>query len=151
MADYVALKAEIAKLAYAGLGDQETADAVMAATLSPDRMVPSVEVGRLWARQGVLAAAREAGNRGANAAARQLGWRVLDIVEKDVLGELDTRNAGDRAAFEALLDLMVASTAPQIMTAAQRTATVALIAKARSGREVFGVLTAVDIVNARAS
>lgn len=118
MVDYVALKAEIAKPAYAGLGDQETADAVMAATLSPDRMVPSVDVGRLWARQGVLAAARD---------------------------------AGDRAAFEALLDLMVASTAPQIMTAAQRTATVALIAKARSGRDVFGVLTAVDIVNARAS
>lgn len=151
MADLVALKAEIAKPAYAGLSDAEIAEAVMAAILTPDRMVPSVEIGRLWARQGVLAAAREAGNRGGNATARQLGWRVLDIVEKDVLGELDTRDAADRAAFQALLDLMVASTAPQIMTAAQRDATVALIAKPRRGVEVFGFLTAVDVVNARAS
>lgn len=96
MPDYAALKIEIAKPAYAGLSDAETAEAVMAATLTPDRMVPSAEVARLWARRGVLANAREAGNRGANAAARTLGWRVLDIVEADVLGELtavDIQNA----------------------------------------------------------
>lgn len=149
MVDYAALKVEIARPVYARMSDAEIAAAVLTALVGAQRMVPSVEVGRLWAQQGVLAAAREAGNRGANAAARQLGWRVLDIVEKDVLGELDTRNAGDRAAFETLLDLMVASTAPQIMTAAQRNATMALITKPRRGQEVFGYIDENDIAIAR--
>lgn len=149
MVDYVALKAELAKPAYAGLSNADAAVAVMAETVAADRKVPSLEVGQLWARQGVLANAREAGNRGANAAARALGWRVLDIVEKDVLGDLDTRNATDRAAFEALLDQMVASTAPQIMTAAQKTSTVALIAKPRLGVEVFGRIDENDVAIAR--
>lgn len=148
MPDYAALKIEIAKPAYAGLSDAETAEAVMAATLTPDRMVPSAEVARLWARRGVLANAREAGNRGANAAARTLGWRVLDIVEADVLGELDTRSTSDRTEFQAFMDQMVTFS---IMSAADRTATVALIKKARTGRDVFGELTAVDIQNARVS
>lgn len=149
MVDYVALKAALAGPAYAGLSDAAAAVAVMAATVAADRMVPSIEVGQLWARQGVLANAREAGNRGANAAARTLGWRVLDIVEKDVLGDLDTRNAGDRAQFMALLDAMVAATAPVIMTAAQRDATIALITKPRLGVEVFGRIDENDVAIAR--
>jgi hypothetical protein len=104
-------------------------------------------VARLWARRGVLANAREAGNRAGTPAARALGWRVLDVVEHDVMGDLDTADATDRTEFGAFLDTLVSAA---IMSAADRTATVALINKPRTGREVFGELNSDDIANARA-
>jgi hypothetical protein len=146
MVDLVALRAELDKPAYAGLDDAAAAVAVMAAMVSVNRAVPSAEVARLWARVGALANAREAGNRAASAPARLLGWRVLDIVEHDVMGELDTTDLTDRTEFLAFLDQMVSSS---IMTAANRTATIALITKPRTGREVFGSLDSNDIAAAR--
>lgn len=147
MVDYVALRAELDKPAYAGLSNAAAAVAVMAATVAADRRLPSDEVARFWARRGILANARDAGERGANSAARVLGWRVLDVVSFDVLGELDTRDATDRAEFGAMLDSMVTAS---IMTAAQRTATLALINKPRTGLEVFGAIDENDVLIARA-
>ena len=147
MADLVALAAELAKPAYAGLDDAAAAGAVMQASITTDRRVPSAEVARLWARRGVLAKSREAGERGGTAGARELGWRVLDIVSFDVLGDLDTTNADDKSEFSAMLNAMVNAS---LMTADVRTETVALINKPRTGREVFGNLDASDIANARA-
>jgi stage III sporulation protein SpoIIIAA len=148
MVDYAALKAEIAKPSYEKMDDAETAVAVMKATVAIDRRVPSAEVARLWARRGVLANAREAGNRGASVAVRVLGWRVLDVVERDVLGDLDTADATDRSEFSAFLNQMVTAS---IMGDADRTATIALIQKPRTGLEVFGPLDENDIKIARAS
>lgn len=147
MVDLVALRAELDKPAYTALGNAEAAVAVMAATLSADRRVPSAEVARLWARRGVLANAREAGERGANAAARALGWRVIDIVQFDVMSDLDTANSTDRGEFDTFLGMMVSAS---IMSAGDRSATVALISKPRAGREVFGVLDENDVAAARA-
>ena len=147
MADLVALAAELAKPAYAGLDDAAAAVAVMAASITTDRRVPSAEVARLWARRGVLANAREAGERGVNAGARTLGWRVLDIVTFDVLGELDTANADDQTEFRAILNAMVNAS---LMTSDIRAETVALITKPRTGRDVFGSLDSNDIARARA-
>jgi hypothetical protein len=147
MVDYVALAAELTKSAYTGLDDAAAAVAVMAASVTTDRRVPSAEVARRWARRGVLAKAREAGENGGTAGARELGWRVLDIVTFDVLGELDTASADDQTEFRAILNAMVNAS---LMTADVRTETVALISKPRTGREVFGNLDASDIANARA-
>ena len=141
-----ALAAELAKPAYAALDDAAAAVAVMDAFVTLDRRVPSAEIARLWARRGVLANAREAGNRGSAAGSRVLGWRVLDVVEHDVMGDLDTTDATDRTEFGAFLDQMVTAS---IMTAETRTATVALIKKPRLGREVFGSLDSNDIAAAR--
>jgi hypothetical protein len=146
MVDLVALRAELDKPAYAGLDDAAAAVAVMKATITTDRRVPSAEVARLWARRGVLANAREAGNRAAATGPRLLGWRVLDVVEHDVLGDLDTADATDRTEFAAFLNQLVTAT---IMTADDRTATIALIQKPRTGLEVFGTLDSSDIANAR--
>lgn len=147
MPDLAALRAELDKPAYAGLSHAQAAVAVMAATVSANRQLPSAEVARFWARRGVLANAREAGERDANPAARTLGWRVLDVVSFDVLGELDTRDAADRADFSTLMDSMVTA---GIMTGPIRAATIALISKPRLGREVFGVIDENDIAQARA-
>jgi hypothetical protein len=146
MIDLVALRVELDKPAYTGLDDAAAAVAVMAATITTDRRVPSAEVARLWARRGVLANAREAGNRAAATGPRLLGWRVLDVVEHDVLGDLDTADATDRTEFAAFLNQLVTAT---IMTADDRTATIALIQKPRTGRDVFGTLDSSDIANAR--
>jgi len=148
MVDLVALRAELDKPAYAGLDDAAAAVAVMKATVTTDRRVPSAEVARLWARRGVLANAREAGNRGSAAGARVLGWRVLDAVEHDVMGDLDTADANDRAEFAAFLNQLVTA---GIMGAADRDATIALIQKPRTGREVFGSLDSNDVANARSA
>lgn len=147
-ATLAALKAEIALPAYAGLNNAQIAVAVMKAAVALDRRVPSAEVARLWARRGVLANAREAGNRGGAANLRVLGWRVLDVVEHDVLGDLDTTSSTDRTEFSALLNQMVTAS---IMSDADRTATISLIQKPRTGLEVFGTLDENDIANARAS
>lgn len=147
MLDLAALRAELDKPAYTGLSNAEAAAAVMRATITTDRQVPSAEVARLWAQRGVLANAREAGERGANASVRSLGWRVLDMVNFDVLAELNTGNTADKATFFAMLDAMVTG---GLMTAQNRTDTIALITKPRTGREVFGAIDENDVAAARA-
>jgi len=146
MIDLVALRVELDKPAYTGLDDAAAAVAVMDALVSADRRVPSAEVARLWARRGVLANAREAGNRGSATGPRVLGWRVLDVVEHDVMGDLDTTNPTHRTEFAAFLDQLVTA---GIMVADDKTATIALITKPRTGREVFGSLDSNDIAAAR--
>jgi hypothetical protein len=148
VADYVALAAELTKPAYAGLDDAAAAVAVMSASVTTDRRVPSAEVARLWARRGVLAKAREAGENGGTAGARELGWRVLDIVTFDVLGDLDTTDADDKAEFSTMLNAMVNAS---LMTADVRTETVALITRAVSPASLIGwpVVTEHDVARAR--
>lgn len=147
MVNYIALRTELNKPAYAGLSNVDAAVAVMTASVTIDRQVPSTEIARFWARRGILANAREAGERGANAAVRILGWRVLDIVSFDVLGELDTGSTTDKTEFITFLDNMVTAS---IMTAPQRAATLALINKPRTGLEVFGIINEDDVAQARA-
>jgi len=147
MVDLVALRAELNKPAYTGLSNAAAALAVMAASITTDRTVPSAEVARLWAWRGILAKAREAGERGANATARETGWRVLDVVQFDAMAQINTADPTDKTAFQAMLDAMVTAT---IMTAPQRTETIALITKPRTGREVFGAIDENDVAQARA-
>lgn len=149
MVDLVALKAEIAKPAYAGLTDAAVAVAVMAAEIVADRLVAGPEMGRLWARRGVLGAARERSQNGAlTAAQRARAWTAIEMIERDGFADLDPTKSAQRTALVNFLDQLVADT---IMTEADKTATLALINQPRLGREVFGTLDASDIVNARAA
>ena len=144
-----ALKAEIAKPAYAGLADAAIAVAVMAAQIVADRLVAGPEIGRLWARRGVLGAAREQAQRAAlTPAQRALAWTAIEMVDRDGFADLDPTKEAQRTALVNFLDSLVAA---NIMSAGDRTATLALINQARPGREVFGALDENDIKNARAS
>jgi hypothetical protein len=147
MVNLVALRAELDKPAYNGLSNAAAAVAVMAAVITTDRTVPSAEVARLWAWRGILAKAREAGERGASASARELGWRVLDTVAFDALAQINTAVTADKTAFTVVLDTMVTA---GLMTAGQRTETLDLVIKARTGREVFGAIDENDVARARA-
>jgi hypothetical protein len=147
MVDLVALRAELDLPAYNGLSNAAAALAVMAASITTDRTVPSAEVARLWAWRGILAKAREAGERGGSAGARETGWRVLDIVSFDAMAQIDTANSADKTAFQAMLDAMVTAS---IMTAPQRTETIALVNSPRTGLQVFGQIDENDVARARA-
>lgn len=149
MVDLVALKEEVRKPAYAGLTDAAVAVAVMATEIVADRLVAGPEIGRLWARRGVLGVARERSQRGTlTAAQRALAWTAIEMIERDGFADLDPTRPAQRTALVNFLDSLVADT---IMTAADRTATLARINQPRMGREVFGTIDASDIANARAA
>lgn len=149
MVDYAALKIEIAKPVYSGLTDAQVAIAVMAASIVADRLVLGQEIGRLWARRGVLGAARERAFRGSlTPAQRALAWTAIEMVDRDGFADLDPTKLAQRNALIAFLDSLVADT---IMSAGDKTATLALINQERTGREVFGNIDESDIINARAS
>lgn len=149
MVDLVALKAEIAKPAYAGLTDAQIAVAVMAAEIVADRTVAGLEIGQLWARRGVLGAAHERSQRGnLQASQRALAYTAIEMIDRDGFSGLDPTKPAQRTALVNFFDSLVADT---IMSEADKTATLALINQPRLGREVFGNIDASDIANARAA
>ena len=148
MVDLVALRAELDKPAYANLSNADAAVAVMAASITTERVVGGAEIGRMWARRDVLGAARERSQRAAlTPAQRATAWTAIEMVDRDGFAGLDPTMPAQRTALVALLDRFVTDT---IMTAADRTATLALLSQARPGREVFGSLDENDVARARA-
>lgn len=148
MVDLAALRAELDKPAYAGLSNTAAAVAVMAAQITGELSVGGADIGKLWARRGVLGAARERANRAAlTAPQRGLAWTAIEMVAQDGFSGLDPNSPAQRAALVALLDSFVADA---IMTAGDKAATLALLSRTRTGREVFGVLDENDIARARA-
>lgn len=148
MIDLVALRAELNKPAYAGLSNAAAAVAVMAAQITGELAVGGADIGKLWARRGVLGAARERASRAAlTPAQRALAWTAVEMVAQDGFSGLDPNSPAQRAALVALLDSFVTDT---IMTAGDRAATLALLSRTRAGREVFGAIDESDVANARA-
>lgn len=148
MADLVALRAELDKPAYSGLDNAAAAVAVMGAQIAGELAVSGADIGKLWARRGVLGAAHERANRAAlTPAQRANAWTAVKMVERDGFSGLDPTIPAQRASLVSMLDIFVADT---IMTAGDRTATLALLSRTRTGREVFGILDENDIARARA-
>lgn len=155
MADYRTLKAELALPAYAGLSDAAAADALNA-PIAAERALQSVDLAALWARPrqaqawtSVLGRARLAADKAANSdALRGRGATVLALIEHNGLGEFNPAAATQRDALLAFLDQLVLDA---IMTAAERTATIAALAVATSAAERIGwpPVTAADVAHAR--
>ena len=148
MVDLVALRAELDKPAYTALGNAEAAAAVMTAQITGEIVTSGASMGQLWARRGILAVARERANRAAlTVPQRTTGWEAITMIEQDGFSGLDPTQPAQRAALVAFLDRLVTDT---IMTAADKTATLALLNRTRTGREVFGSLDENDVAAARA-
>lgn len=123
--DYAALKAEIAKPAYAAMTDAQIVATLNSTQTSSEEAVNGSTVGALWARRGVLGAARERANRAAlTPAQRTAAWNVIEMVERDGFSGLDPSNPTLRAALVNFLDSLVTET---IMTAGDKAATLALL------------------------
>jgi len=148
MVDLSLLRTELDKPAYVGLSNADAAAAVMVAVIAADRVVPTAEIGRLWARRGVTATARTRANTTAlTVAQRTAAWKATEILDRDGFADLDPRDTAQRAAMVALFDDLIANA---VMTEADKTATIALINKTRTGREVFGQIDENDVAQARA-
>lgn len=151
MTDYPALKAEIAKPAYAGMTDAQIAAAMNTMTVASEAAVSGGDVGKLWARRGVLGAARERANRAAlTPGQRATAWSAIEMVDRDGFSGLDPSSPGQRAALVSFLDGLVAET---IMTAGDKAATLALLTRSQTIAQSLGWpqgLGATDIVAARA-
>lgn len=150
--DYLALKTELAKPAYTGLSDVAAAAAINAATVAGEGAVSGPTIGQLWARRGVLGAAYERANRAAlTTAQRAKAWQAISMVQQDGFSGLDPNNAAQRTQLVTFLDELVTDT---IMTAADKTATLALLAKTQPLAATFGFTGPVsytDVAIARAS
>lgn len=128
MTDYAALRAEITKPAYSGMTDEQIVTALLTNTVPSEAAVTGGEVGKLWARRGVLGIARERAARTTlTAAQRANAWSAIEMVAQDGFSGLDPRNPAQRAALVTFLDSLVTDT---ILTAADRTATLALLSRA---------------------
>lgn len=151
MTDYPALKAEIAKPAYAGMTDAQIAAAMNTMTVASEAAVSGGDVGKLWARRGVLGAARERANRGAlTPGQRATAWNAIEMVDRDGFSGLDPKNPVQRAALVSFLDGLVAET---IMNAGDKAATLALLMRSQTIAQSLGWpqgLGVTDLVAARA-
>lgn len=152
MADLVALRAELDKPAYTGLSNVVAAVAVMDAQITGEMVTTGADIGKLWARRGILGIAHERSRRLSGTptltnAQRVTAWEAITMVQFDGFSGLDPNNATQRAALVAFLDRLVTDT---IMTAADKTATLALLSRTRTGREVFGQIDENDVARARA-
>lgn len=148
MVDLVALRAELDKPAYTALGNAEAAVAVMAAQITGEMATSGASMGQLWARRGILGVAYERANRAAlTPAQRATAWEAITMIAQDGFSGLDPTNSTQRAALVAFLDRLVTDT---IMTAADKTATLAALSRTRTGRDVFGALDENDVAAARA-
>lgn len=128
--DYAALKVEIAKPAYVGMTDAQIAAAVNANTVASEVIVTGREVAQLWARRGILGLARERSARSAlTAAQRTAAWNAIEMVDRDGFAGLDPNNPTQRAALVTFLDGLVTET---IMTAGDKSATLALLARTQT-------------------
>lgn len=151
MADYLALKTELAKPAYTGLSDAAAAAALNAASVASETPVNGSDIGKLWARRKVLGAARErANNTTATVAQRQNAWSAIEMVAQDGFSGLDPNNPAQRTALVAFIDSLVTD---GIMTAADKTATLALLARTQTPAQVIGwpPVTDVDVAFARSN
>lgn len=148
MANLAALRAELDKPAYTAMGNAQAAVAVMAAQITGELVTSGASMGQLWARRGILGIARERSNRAAlTPAQRATAWEAITMIDQDGFSGLDPTNATHRAALVAFLDRLVTDT---IMTASDKTATLALLSRTRTGREVFGAIDENDVAQARA-
>jgi hypothetical protein len=151
MPDYLALKAEIAKPAYAAMTDAQIVAALLSGTVTTEAPESGEAIGRVWARRGVLGAARErAGNAGLTVAQRQTAWDAISMVEHDGFSGLDPANPAQRNALVAFLDKLIADS---IMTQSDKTATLALLARTQTvARSIgWGILHDMDAASARAA
>ena len=130
MADYLALKAEIAKPAYVGLSDAEIVAALNTTEVASEAAVSGASIGQLWARRGVLGAARERAQQAAlTPAQRATAWMAIEMVDRDGFSGLDPAVPAQRAALVDFLDRLVTDT---IMSAGDKTATLALLARTQT-------------------
>ena len=78
-------------------------------TVASEAAVSGSDVSKLWARRGVLGAAREA-NRGAlTPGQRATAWNAIEMVDRDRFSGLDQKPV-QRAALVSFLDGLVAET-----------------------------------------
>lgn len=149
MADYQSLKAELAKPAYVGLDNTQAAAALNTASVASETPVNGSDIGKLWARRKVLGAARErANNTTATVAQRQNAWNAIEMVAQDGFSGLDPNNPAQRTALVAFVDSLVTD---GIMTAGDKTATLALLARTQTPAQVIGwpPVTVADVAYAR--
>ncbi len=136
MAGYLALKAEIAKPAYAAMTDDQIADALNTGTVTDERPASGANIGALWARRGVLGVARERAQRAAlTPAQRAAAWTAIEMVAQDGFSGFDPSVPAQRTALVTMLDSFVTDT---IMTAADRTATLAALSRTRTIAQSIG-------------
>lgn len=158
MVDYVALKVEIAKPAYVGLTDAAIADTINRATFAGSRDIQWSQVRDIFMSNGdwgtltytsMLTSGTFLGG-GAFALATRV--MAIDIRECCLYGALlQTSDATIRTRVGSRATTLAGATVGAI-TQASVDAVTALIAKPRTGPEVFGgVLDSNDIVRARAS
>lgn len=154
MTDYPALKAEIAKPAYAGMTDAQIAAAMNTMTVASEAAVSGGDVGKLWARRGVLGAARERARRtgmpALTNAQRATAWEVITMVDQDGFSGLDPTSPTQRAALVAFLDRLVTDT---IMSAGDKQATLALLARSQTVAQSigWGIMHDMDAASAAAA
>lgn len=150
MADYLALKAEITKPAYAAMTDAEIVAALLTNTVSPEVVTSGADIGKLWARRGVLGVARERASRAAlTPAQRATAWDAISMIEQDGFSGLDPAQPAQRSALVAFLDRLVTDT---IMTAGDKTATLAALARTQTVGQSIGwpLVYESDLIAARA-
>ena len=136
MLDYNALRVELAKPAYTALTNAQAANVLRTTSASNEDAISTASVARLWARRDVLGVARERANRATlTPAQRALAWRAIEMVERDGFADLDPRIPAQRTALIAFLDALVAD---GVMTAGDKTATLALATPARTIAEAIG-------------
>ena len=136
MADYLALKAEIAKPDYAAMTDDQIADALNTGTVTDEQPASGADIGAIWARRGVLGVARERAQRAAlTPTQRATAWTAIELVAQNGFAGFDPSVPAQRAALAAMLDGFVTDT---IMTAADRTATLAALSRTRTIAQSIG-------------
>lgn len=136
MADYLALKAEIAKPAYAAMTDDQIADAINTGTVTDERPTSGADIGAMWARRGVLGVARERAQRAAlTPAQRATAWTAIEMVTQNGFAGFDPTVPAQRAALVTMLDSFVTDT---IMSAADKTATLAALSRMRTIAQSLG-------------
>jgi hypothetical protein len=144
--DYVALKAELALLAYAGLSDQAAADALNART-RPLEHVPAEEVSRYILEEGRWPLVEDlASDVNATANQRRAARAAVSMVRDARLPTVRLL----RPKVQAMLDLLVAGGA---LAAGDKAALNALAENKRTRAEELGWTVAIgagDVANARA-
>lgn len=151
MTDYLALRDEIAKPAYTGMSDDAIAATLNTTPVVSEAAVSGADIGKLWARRGILGAARERANRGAlTPGQRATAWNAIEMVDRDGFSGLAPKNPVQRAALVSFLDGLVTET---IMNAGDKAATLALLMRSQTIAQSLGWpqgLGVTDLVAARA-
>ena len=146
--DYAALATEIAKPAYAGLGDAEIAEAINAASAPDWQDVPVGEV-EAYLRSNLLVSALRRWSAGRNDAPGDAADELVNLVQSPNVQTVRLSQPATRATITALLDALVAAGAP--IDADHRGALLALGQTSRPLWQAFGhrELDHGDILQAR--